>query len=225
MKFINEKDKVLYDAEVKASGLNEFEFIKKRRERVKVLKDFRKSQNQKANWRKNRWKIMKGIKAFAKSTEGKKFHRKLGTFLATRDFGGLRYNEALELIPIISSVLTHTFIELDYWRSFDEEVEYGVFSDEVLEECLGIMNKIKDFNSSVQGVCLLGDHEDFLLRLCETNALVVSFAKKYGKSEKEIEKLWNDTKEIVKANYNVTEKDDRFYQLLVGILKKRLGKG
>lgn len=52
--------------------------------------------------------------------------------------------------------------------------------------------------------------------------IISSFANKSGKSEKEVERLWNDTQKIVKREYpDKTEED--FYRLVVGILKKRLG--
>ena len=55
------------------------------------------------------------------------------------------------------------------------------------------------------------------------NNVVVSFAKKTGKSEEEIESLWDDTKKIVKNEYpDVEEDNDKFFQLITGILKKRL---
>lgn len=223
MKFINESDKVIYNAEVQASGMNEFEFIRKRQDRVKTLKDFRKSQTQKANWRHNRFGMMKGIKAFHKSIAGKKFHRKMGNFLATRDFSGLRYNETLELIPLISSMLTHTFLELDYWKNLDDQIEYSIFADEVFNECREVLNMIHAFGltSKDNELCVLENYYDFFLRLCEANALIISFAKKFGKSEDEVERLWNDTQAKVKKQYDKTENDPGFFALLVGDLKKK----
>ena len=55
------------------------------------------------------------------------------------------------------------------------------------------------------------------------SSVVKSFAKKAGKSEEEVEKLWNDTKSIVKKDYPDIEVDsDNYFQLVTGILKKRL---
>jgi len=52
---------------------------------------------------------------------------------------------------------------------------------------------------------------------------VKSFADKTGKSVKEVEKLWNKAKAIVKDEYpDVKEGDDKFYSIVVGILKKML---
>lgn len=55
------------------------------------------------------------------------------------------------------------------------------------------------------------------------SSVVVSFAKKTGKPESEIEKLWDNTKELVKKDYPDVEVDsDNYFQLVTGILKKRL---
>jgi len=54
--------------------------------------------------------------------------------------------------------------------------------------------------------------------------LIATFAEKSGKSEKEVERLYNEVKKQVEKEYSLTEKDgERFYQLVVGILKKMVG--
>lgn len=60
-------------------------FVKRDRSRPSLVKDFRKSQQTERDWRKNRWVRMKGIKEYQNSFEAKKFYRKLGRFLATRE--------------------------------------------------------------------------------------------------------------------------------------------
>ena len=47
------------------------------------LKDFRKSQTQKANWRAGKYKYLKGIREFARSVEGKQFHRRLSRYIVS----------------------------------------------------------------------------------------------------------------------------------------------
>ena len=56
------------------------------------------------------------------------------------------------------------------------------------------------------------------------NAMIKSFSKKTGKSVKDIEKLWDQAKEIVKNEYKGKVKPDtpQFYALVVSILKKQL---
>ena len=53
--------------------------------------------------------------------------------------------------------------------------------------------------------------------------LIKSFSDKSGKSEKEVEKLYKDAEDIVKDRYKDVEKEsDRYYALVVGILKNML---
>jgi|TARA_R100000278_G_scaffold113048_1_gene91065 hypothetical protein len=53
--------------------------------------------------------------------------------------------------------------------------------------------------------------------------LIKSFSDKSGKSEKEVEELYKDAEEIVKDRYsNVEKESDRYYALVVGILKNML---
>lgn len=54
--------------------------------------------------------------------------------------------------------------------------------------------------------------------------VIKSFAEKSGKSEKEVEALWDEAKEQVNENYTDVEKNsDRYYALVTGILKKMVG--
>ena len=54
--------------------------------------------------------------------------------------------------------------------------------------------------------------------------IIKSFAKKSGKSEKEVEKLWNKAKSLTKKEYpKVQEDSERFYKIVTGMLKKMLG--
>jgi hypothetical protein len=52
--------------------------------------------------------------------------------------------------------------------------------------------------------------------------LIQSFAKQSGKTKEEVERLWNDTQKIIKKEYP-DKKEDDFYRLVVGVLKRRLG--
>ena len=59
--------------------------------------------------------------------------------------------------------------------------------------------------------------------LNEAANVVKSFADETGKSVAEVEKLWDEAKAIVKKEYpEVKESNDRFYELVTGILKKML---
>lgn len=53
--------------------------------------------------------------------------------------------------------------------------------------------------------------------------VIKSFAQKSGKSEKEVETLWDTAKQATKKQYpDISTDSDRFYQITVGILKKML---
>ena len=52
--------------------------------------------------------------------------------------------------------------------------------------------------------------------------IIVSFAQKTGKSEAEVEKLWNQAKAEADKNDNLEKDSDRYYAYVTGILKKML---
>lgn len=56
------------------------------------------------------------------------------------------------------------------------------------------------------------------------NAIIKHFSDKSNKSVEEVEKLWNEAKKIAKKEYpDVKITDDKYYAIVVGILKKMLG--
>jgi len=152
LKFRSEIDEKLAQLEFAESGLSSMEeFLKKRRELEIELTDWERSQAQKQNWREYRWKYMRGIKKFHSSTQGKKFHRQLGRFLATRDFSDLSYLkrastterviECVDLFVPLLSALTHALIEKRYYESnLSEEVDYNVFLEELIREVRDALN-------------------------------------------------------------------------------------
>lgn len=222
IKFHNKSDETMFNKELtevrkleKDASLTEGDFIKKRKAVVRRVKNFRKSQDQKGNWRANRWKIMKGIKTFHKSTAGKNFHRNLGRFISTRDFSKLTYRESRELLKPIVSSLQHAYIEFDFYQSVTEAIEYELFTDEMFVEVSKVLSKIHNEETDYE------DEAEMLIRIVETAELVKSFASESGKTVAEVEKLWNKAKASAKKQ-GKTEDDDGFFKLVVGILKKML---
>lgn len=146
------------------------EFIKKRRGRVKKMVDFRKSQNAKANWRKNRFKMMRSIKKWHKSTEGKRFHRQLGRFLATR----LRENyydesEKYEILKAVSSLRTHLYLEGEYMMPIEEQIDFDLMMEYAIPLItnveLNILNNVQE----------LSENElELLLRLSEVDQVLTN---------------------------------------------------
>ena len=109
-------------------------FLKKRKKLINNLKDFRKSQNQKQNWRRKKTSIMRGIKKFHRSTEGKRFHRSLDRFNSVREHLSAETHlvENLEFLKGISSLKTHLLIEAHYFRDVEGELDFHAFFEEVI---------------------------------------------------------------------------------------------
>jgi hypothetical protein len=184
-------------------------FIKRRKSLTGALKSFRRSQQTKEQWRKNRWGFMKGIKKFARSVEGKRFHRNLGRFLSSRYFNPtmksiisldreqddkssrsvkeeLNIFELAEILKAVTSAKTHILIELEYYMPLDEEVDYWEFLDEIIpaldtiEKKLWLSERLDD-----------GDLE-VIFRLTEKNELIKALSEFSGIKYKEIEEFWNE---------------------------------
>ena len=117
MKFFSEKDEKLF--EISYDSVDDFY------KRVNSLrKSFRRSQLQKHNWRAYRSAYMKGIKAFHRSTRGKRFHRWLSQYLAYKYRPGYHFQyKKEEAIKALSSLITHLAIESEYYHSLLEHVE------------------------------------------------------------------------------------------------------
>lgn len=106
-------------------------FLKNRKPLVQKVKNYRKSQQSKQSWKARRFKHLSGIKRFHRSVRGKRMHRAMGRFLATRIFKGeaLNLNDAHDALKAISSIRTHIYIEADYYMPLQEEVDFREFVD------------------------------------------------------------------------------------------------
>lgn len=137
-------------------------FIKKRKSLLNDLKkdlfDFRKSQDAKAAWRKNRYKMMKGIKSWHKSIAGKRFHRKLGYFL--RD-GRSESQGSNGFSVALSSLTTHLIIEDGYFIP-DYDTHYESYYLSTLAKII-----ISDISEKVEfGINPDEEEFEFLKELC-----------------------------------------------------------
>jgi len=161
VKFKNKIDEDIFRSEFLKSGVSLNEFLVNRGELELGLVDFERSQRQKQNWRKHRWKYLRGIRSFHSSTEGKRFHRNLGRYLTTRDSDSLlksyqvekekeresgyrldirKVSENLEFLIGAISAGVHGLIEKRYYRvSIDEEVEYDLFLEELLKKVVEVI--------------------------------------------------------------------------------------
>jgi hypothetical protein len=194
-------------------------FIKRRKPLSGALKDFRKSQDTKGEWRTSRHGIMRGINKFHKSTEGKRFHRNLGRFLSSRYFHprikGLvkddqedssksaRAEESLskfdlaEALKAITSIRTHCFIELEYFHPLQEELDYEDFLEEILPELISIEKKLWA-NEKLNGYDL-----KILLQLVDKKELANAIAGDTGLESKRIEEAWNEFEKKAEIDENV----------------------
>lgn len=215
MKFYDALDEKVFKQELESCSLSEAEFIKKRKILIKGIKDRKKAEKSKSDWRSNRFKHMRGIKRFHKSTKGKRFHRDLGRFLATRELKGLAYGECQELVVPITSCLTHSYFEFGWFMNIQDSVDYEIFAEEVYNEVLEMLAKLKTIEPD------MSDYEEFLYRVVETNSLIQGFADRFSKSKEEVEAIWDKVKsDLLKQGRKETDED--FYKILVGTLKKIL---
>lgn len=202
-------------------------FIKKRTPLVKKLKDYRKSATQKANWRENRYKMMKGIKAFHKSVEGKRYHRRLSRFLSSRITRekSKETNEELEFKTLmekqgtlkgLNAAKQHLFVELEYFHTLDEQIEIEEF---LIDYALPYFRTIEE--KVVKDVDLNDDELVFLFDLTEKNSIITSLSDRLGKKFEETEKLWESIKQELE-NKDIAETNEAFYPMFFKKLKEEL---
>lgn len=222
MKFRNERDAECFQVELVSSGIDEVLFIRNRTSNIKKLKDFRKSQTQRANWRAERWKYLQGIRTFHKSTQGKDFHRKLGRYLATRIFRPDRMSifDYRELTKSVSSALTHAVIETQYYMDISEAVDYEIFYDEVFQSLTEVLSKIQkyDFDFSESDV-------DLLVRVAGSYDLKTAIATVIEKDIKEVTEFWNREKAKLDGklkSQNMDENSDGYYAWLLERMSKEV---
>jgi hypothetical protein len=199
-------------------------FIKKRKKLIEPYKDFRKSKDAEKGWRSARYNHLRGIRKFAKSVEGKKFHRNLANFLTNREPGHtLNRYESAELAALLSSFRTHALLELAYYKPFTEEVEFFNAIEALIKMVDGYSTEILEAVYYYNDYEIKEDFYDNLVRILEPAGVIHSLALKSGKTEAEVEDLWNQAKGIVKKEYNKDEDDENYWALVTGTLKKSLG--
>lgn len=212
MKFASKHDAQLFLIEIemidKISEIDEsFEptkemlelFIQKRKTLIPGLRNFRKSQQTKQQWRHNRYKLLKGIRRFHKSTKGKRMHRALGRFIATRDSQkgiikqaseSLDFMELAETCKSISSLRTHIWIEHEYYHPLDEHVDFCEASEQLMNAVSRIENQILalDHNFFEEDLDILG-------RFIDENA-IVNYINGLDENNTDFEKLKNRFDEL-----------------------------
>jgi len=189
-------------------------FIQKRRGLTKKYKDFRKSQNTKLSWIRGKWKFMKGIKKFHRSTEGKRFHRDLGKFIVTHNFeGGLiaslkesnLLSNVIECLKALSSVRLHAYKELEYFDTVLNTVEYELFIEELNSMLNSIEKKLIKFDE------LNVDELEFLYRITDSKNVLWYISQKYNVPIKKIDEAFIKVKNKVKQELEFGKYNNKYY--------------
>ena len=202
MKFKNVSDEIQYNL----LNLNEME-VRKRLTLATVSKDQKKSRGMKNMWRRDKHKIMKGLKKWNKSTAGKRFHRALGRYNSVRIHEGITYGmyngeydtSKPNIIPLsmsqvndaalgLSSIETHLFLELQYYESDPEAmIQFLDIIKNFIEDSSYL--KVELLNAYISGVI---EQEAYLL----LTDIIQFFAnpKSYIYAKRELLGLSNDTK-------------------------------
>jgi hypothetical protein len=205
IKFKNPDDENLFRFEFLDSGKTLEEFLEQKLLLEEQMVDWEKSQAQKQNWRQHRHDYMKGIRKFHRSTQGKRMHRNLGRYLATREpatlmktyqtekdkekerggsssLGLRKVTENLEFLISVMSACTHALVEKRYYEvGLDESVQYDLFLEELLKHTQEVIDWVHDKSESID--------YDFWVRIVEPS---------------EWEKLGADTSEL-KEDGNMAE--------------------
>lgn len=193
-------------------------YVQKRKELVPKLRDFRRSQAAKGSWRSNRYKFMKGIRRFHSSTKGKRMHRALGDFLATREsfIDATPFHPGIfEALKAISSLKTHAFIELEYYQPVDEYIEFT----EMVEQLIPLVARVDE--SFIKGqASLQKDDLEFLYRMVEEKELLLAYSRKLNQPYEELQPYWENCKLKLEES-GTTEDHETFYSDLVKKLEDK----
>lgn len=209
-------------------------FIQRRRPLVRNLVNFRQKQIQTGQWRKQRWKYLRGLRKWHRSVKGKRFHRAMGRYLATRIFRPKlstfadRFENLDPLqdkaLKAISSTRTHLYLELGYYQSIEEEADLF----QLLEYAIPLLNNIevKLFHDS--NADLSEDELELLVRLVDENELCKSFSDLLDLEKEPVSETF---KAVYSMSVKNSSKDDtlfyttkvmeKFSDALVRLLKKK----
>jgi len=195
-------------------------FIKRRSTLRKPYKDFRAKQSGKLGWMHSRWTHMKGINSFHKSTAGKKFHRSLGNFMATRIMKGAESYVDPEHIIAACSLRTHLYLELLNFHPLDQEVELL----EMLESVIPTISNLEHllftaFTNSVMvpDIQVSEDTDDMLFSLIDSVALSEALSLQIGEEAHRLRDKWEKSCEIASKDKDTSPID--IFRKMVGVDK------
>jgi hypothetical protein len=131
MLFRNDEEYELYLLE--KGGQDHNLFIKRRSLHVNMLKDFNKSRRTSAQWTVHKNRFLSGMRKWHNSIEGRKFHRQLGRYNATRMYvpkdGLLSTRESIQgdLINLRNFLL----VELIHFNTVIEQVDIELMIEQL----------------------------------------------------------------------------------------------
>jgi hypothetical protein len=197
-------------------------FIKQRRNRVNKLKNFRRSQNTKSAWRKNRFSYLKGIKKFHRSIKGKRMHRSMGRFLALRHFPSKRpARESLERVKDLvlkasSSIRTHMYIEEGYYMSLDSQIELELLAEYILPILQGVEANL------YEDICydMTEDELECILRIIDEDELLKALTEVSGIGLVSVKESWHRT-QVKEVENGSTYLTSRFKKLIEDLRGKK----
>lgn len=159
------------------------EFIRRRSGLIRGAKSAKVAKNAKKGWRKNRKSYKKGLSKYHKSTKGKRMHRKMGRFLASRiTSSGVKSSKMLRetLLKAVASLRTHLYIENETYQPIPEQRDLGIMMDHVVPALLEIEQRWWNESNGemlveAHSVSLSDDELEMLLCLTHPNALNSAF--------------------------------------------------
>jgi hypothetical protein len=191
MRFQNDQDRnsllseLGYPADTDLDKLPEnelHEFIKRRSGLIRGAKNQAVSKQVKRSWKKNRKNHMKGIKKFHKSTAGKRMHRQIGRFLATRiTKRSVKSTRMLResLLKAISSLRTHLYIENETYQTVNDQRDLGLLMDHAVPALLEIEQRwwsVSNGDLLVETDAMPLDEDEFELLMCLTHPNAIQAA-------------------------------------------------
>ena len=121
-----------------------------------------------------------GIRRFHRSVKGKRFHRTMGRFLATRMFSPNKResldHSQFEVLKAVPSIRTHIYIEQNYFMPLSEEVDFNLFVDYAIPLLTSIESKL----SMSLGEDLSDAELELLFRIVNTSRLLSIVQEDYG---------------------------------------------
>jgi hypothetical protein len=163
----------------------------KRQKHVNGLRDHRKASDTESQWRGMKYKMVSAIRRFHKSTEGRRLHRKMSRFLATREpLASMRLSDIKERNDLISEIdnLVGGLNEFyyNYYHHSDDLNDLFTLREDVLDKSTDIINKLI-FNNPLDE-----SDVDFFKTLTNTESIIDHLKEFYPESN--IQEEWDRAK-------------------------------